>query len=99
MIRAGEDFEANLSTGTCWVMLGDYAGLALYKDKQHIVVPPKNVHGKDYMDSLCHEVGHLSMPKASEEEVARLAGDITEVLWKRGYRLPKPPKRRKVAAS
>jgi hypothetical protein len=31
----------------------------------------------------------------SEGEVARIANDITEVMWKRGYRLPKPPKRSK----
>jgi hypothetical protein len=93
MIRAGADFEVRLSTGMCWVVVGDYLGLALYKDQQHIVVPPKHVNTKEYLDSLCHEVTHLSMPDASEEEVSRVSSDIAEVLWRRGYRLPKRRKK------
>ena len=96
MIRAGQDFEVELSTGPCWVVVGDYLGLALYKDRQHVVVPPKNVNGEEYLDSLCHEVAHLSMPQAGEDEVSRVARDISKVLWKRGYRLPLLKKRKKV---
>jgi hypothetical protein len=95
MIRAGADFEVELSTGPCWVLLGDYLGLALYKDRQHIVVPPKNTGSEDYLNSICHEVAHLSLPEASEAEVHRVATDISKVLWKRGYRLPKVKKQRK----
>lgn len=93
MIRAGEDFAANLSTGLCYVVIGDYLGLALSKEAEHLIVQPKNVNGKEYMDSVCHELLHIVLPDANEREVERLAGDITEVLWKRGYRLPKAKKK------
>jgi hypothetical protein len=97
MIRAGHDFEADLSTGKVFVVvesLKELKGFAL--DKPSIVVPPVAIHTKDYMDSLCHECAHMSLPNATEAEVSRIAADITEVLWKRGYRLPLPKKRKKV---
>jgi hypothetical protein len=98
MIRAGHDFWAKLSTGDWAVIVEtDCKGVALAG--KSIVIYQKDEHSRDYADTCIHECIHASDPKMSEADVARLANDITEVLWKRGYRLPKPPKRRKVAAS
>jgi hypothetical protein len=98
MIRAGADFIADLSTGEWTVIVqDDTKGFTV--PNQAIVIRQKDHASRDYMDTCVHETCHASLPDASERDVARLANDITEVLWKRGYRLPKPPKRRKVAAS
>ncbi len=98
MIRAGHDFEAKLSTGTWLVIVEtDCKGIAL--PGQSIVIYQKDTQSRDYADTVIHETLHASLPKMSEQEVARIANDITEVMWKRGYRLPKPPKRSKVVNS
>lgn len=92
MIRAGHDFWAKLSTGEWSVIVEtDCKGVALAC--QSIVIYQKDTHSRDYLDTVCHECLHASLPKMSEAEVARIAGDITEVLWKRGYRLPKAKKK------
>jgi len=41
---------------------------------------------KDLLDTYIHEVIHVALPTLEEEKVDRLAGEITEVLWGRGYR-------------
>ena len=93
MIRAGHDFEAKLSTGTWLVIVEtDCKGVAL--DGKSIVIYQKDEQSKDYADTVIHEVLHASLPKMSEAEVARVARDVTEVIWKRGYRLPKQKKRK-----
>lgn len=38
------------------------------------------------MDTLLHEALHAAKPRLSESEVDRLAGVLSEVLWKDGYR-------------
>jgi hypothetical protein len=82
-----KDFSVSLSTGPAWVFVEELQGLAT--DGRSIFIAPKHCPTKNYMDTVVHETLHLSLPGLSEEEVARIAGDITEVLWKRGYRLPK----------
>ena len=62
---------------------------------QAIVIRQQDCHTRDYMDTVIHESCHASRADLSEKEVEALAGDIAEVLWKRGYRLPKPRKTRK----
>lgn len=84
---ADKDFRVQLSVGSCWVMIQDFAGLAV--QGRSIVVPPNGVHTKDYMDTLIHETAHMTLPDLSEAEIVRVAGDIAEVLWRRGYRLRK----------
>lgn len=90
MIRAGHDFEATLSTGRWLVIVEEQQGLTI--ETQAIVIKPVDIHARNYLDTMCHEVLHASLPGASETEVDRIAGDLAEVLWKRGYRLPKQKK-------
>lgn len=85
MIRAGKDFWADLSTGKWAVVVEDDKGFSI--DAKVIHIQRKRIFTKDYCDTVCHEVLHSSCPDMSEAEVARIAGDLTEVLWKRGYRL------------
>lgn len=51
-------------------------------------------HGKDLLDSFCHEAAHAERPELSEAEVTKLSRFLSELLWKAGYRQV-PPKRRK----
>lgn len=88
-----KDFHVDLSVGPCWVMVEGFSGLAV--DSKAIIVPPVGVATKEYLDSLVHEVTHQTLPHLSEAEVVRVAGDITMVLWKRGYRLPRRTKKLK----
>lgn len=88
-----DDFYAMLSTGKWPFMASKVQGATCHTHA--IVVVPANVHTRDYMDTTVHETLHASNPSMSEEEVSRIAGDITEVMWKRGYRLPKTKKHRK----
>jgi hypothetical protein len=90
MIRAGHDFEAELSTGKWLVIVEQQRGLTI--ETQAIVIPPVDVHSKDYLDTCCHEALHASWPQLGEERVRAIAGDLAEVLWKRGYRLPRAKK-------
>jgi hypothetical protein len=95
MIRAGHDFEANLSTGKISVIVEPTDGLCGFAvDKPSIVIRHVSVDTKDYLNTCAHELLHQSLPKASESEIDRIAGDVCEVLWKRGYRLPRTRKRR-----
>lgn len=92
MIRAGHDFEAKLSTGKWLVIVEtDCKGVALAG--KSIVIYQKDTQSRDYADTCIHECIHASLPDMSEADVAKLAGDITEVMWKRGYRLPKAKKK------
>lgn len=91
MIRAGQDFWAKLSTGEWSVIVTtDTKGVTL--PCQSIVITQKEYLSRDYLDTCVHEACHASRDDMSEAEVEKLAGDITEVLWKRGYRLPKQRK-------
>ncbi len=93
MIRSGHDFWAKLSTGEWQVIVSYNRGLCLRE--KSIVILHHDYNTKDYLDTLCHECVHASMPDASEAAVARLANDLSEVLWKRGYRLPTAPRKRR----
>lgn len=92
MIRAGHDFEANLSTGP-WQVIVDTDCKGATIAGQSLVIYQKDTQSRDYADTVIHETLHASLPKMSEDEVERIAGDITEVLWKRGYRLPRTKKK------
>lgn len=97
MIHAGNDFWANLSTGEWAVIISDNMGVTL--QNKSIVIPPVKVLSRDYQDTCIHEAVHASMPNLCETDVARLANDITEVLWKRGYRLEHKKKKRHTKGS
>lgn len=88
MIRAGCDFWADLTTGEWAVIVADDSkGFTM--PHQAIVIRQQNYTSRDYLGTCIHEATHASRPDMSEAEVKALEADITEILWKRGYRLPK----------
>lgn len=56
-----------------------YQGLGL------IEIDPRQP-SKEYLDTLIHELLHAYLPDMAEEEVARIATEITRVLWKKQFR-------------
>jgi hypothetical protein len=55
----------------------------------------KTLHGRERLDTLIHEMLHAVLPNKSERWVNQVATDISDVLWKNGYRNvreEKPPK-------
>jgi hypothetical protein len=46
----------------------------------------ERLRGKKHLEILVHEVVHILLPDASEEEVERISINLTTVLWKEGYR-------------
>lgn len=46
----------------------------------------KKANGKKHMEILIHEMTHLLLPDASEEEVVRISIYITNTLWQQKYR-------------
>lgn len=91
MIRSGSDFWANLSTGEWAVIVqDDCKGFTM--SHKSIVIRQRDYHTKDYCGTCIHETIHASRPDLTEKEVETLERDIVEVIWKRGYRLPKPRK-------
>ena len=81
------DFHANLSTGKWPVLTSPVDGATCHTHA--IVIVPKRVSSREYMDTVCHETLHASNPEWTEECVARTAKDLAEVLWKIGYRIVK----------
>jgi predicted SprT family Zn-dependent metalloprotease len=41
---------------------------------------------KKYLGTLIHELLHYYFPKLSEKRVLKLEKQITEILWKKGFR-------------
>jgi hypothetical protein len=52
----------------------------------HMVQLDERLRGKKHLEILVHEVVHILLPDASEEEVERISINLTTVLWKEGYR-------------
>jgi hypothetical protein len=50
------------------------------------VVMDKQLHGKKHLEILIHEMTHLCMPDATEEEVERMSILMTNTLWQQKYR-------------
>lgn len=46
----------------------------------------ERLRGKKHLEILTHEVVHLLLPMASEQETERISINLTTVLWKEGYR-------------
>lgn len=42
--------------------------------------------GKKHLEILTHELIHLLIPKASEDETIRISVGLTKILWSEGYR-------------
>ena len=64
---------------------GDTGGLACKKDNTIELDP--NIKGhKERLRVLVHEALHLADWPAGERKVDRVSREITDVLWKQGYR-------------
>lgn len=46
----------------------------------------KNLRGKPLLGTILHEVLHCVEPRWSEDAVLELEKDLTDILWKLGYR-------------
>ena len=79
-----KDFFVGLSNGVVQYIQEYYKGLMLSYNPTIIIFHGQK--GSDEMDTWIHETLHVSLPKASEAEVRRIAGDVTKVLWMAGYR-------------
>jgi hypothetical protein len=82
-----------LSTGEWELHTTPFAGLTVYANTI-IMDATEPVTSKEYMDTLVHELIHASRKDQTERQVVKLAHDITEGLWRVGYRL-RPHKRRR----
>lgn len=54
-------------------------------DKKEVVMD-RSLHGKKHLEILLHEVCHLLIPEASEEEIVRMSIYLTNTLWQQKYR-------------
>ena len=45
------------------------------------VIMDRSLHGKKHLEILLHEVCHLLLPDATEEEIVRMSIYITNTLW------------------
>lgn len=76
-----------LSNGLWEIYSKPFKGLTV-KGKIIVLNDGCRTDTKDYMDTVIHETIHASRGDLSEKEVSTLAGDIIEVLWAMGCRLP-----------
>ena len=83
--RVAKDFTVELSTGNWEFILDDPVGVTVHEAGVVIIKHSRN--NLDRLDTFIHETLHTSDPALSEEDVARIAGDVAKVLWKAGYRL------------
>lgn len=83
-----KDFVTKLSNGKVEIVVEPFVGLHTVDTMPTLVISGDR-HTKDYMDTTFHEVLHNIFPDLSEAEIVRAAGDLTEVAWKMGYRLPR----------
>ena len=50
------------------------------------VIMDRSLNGKKHLEILIHELCHLCIPEATEEEVVRMSIYITNTLWQQKYR-------------
>jgi len=75
-----------LSTGDWDIHTAPFSGLTCY-GSVIVLDTSDGVKSKEFMDTVINEAIHASRRDLSEKAVVTLAGDITAVLWKMGYRL------------
>lgn len=51
-----------------------------------VVELDERLKGKKHLEILTHEVVHLLLPDATEEQVEEISINLTQVLWSEGYR-------------
>lgn len=66
--------------------LGRAHAWGLADETNRIVELDERLKGKKHLEILSHEVIHLLLPDASEEEVEEISINLTNILWKEGYR-------------
>lgn len=66
--------------------LGNKNVWGLADESKLLIELDEKLKGKKHLEILTHEVIHLLLPKASEEEVERMSIDLINVLWREGYR-------------
>lgn len=54
--------------------------------EKNSVIMDKQLHGKKHLEILIHEMTHLILPEATEEEVERISILMTNTLWQQKYR-------------
>ena len=59
-------------------------GFAHYEDNS--IELDLRLKGKKHLEILTHEALHLLNKEATEEEVERVSIELTNLLWKQGYR-------------
>ncbi len=82
-VANASDFFVVLSTGKWAFIVEPLVGVTI--SGSAVVIPPSR-ETRDRLDTWCHETLHTSLPAMSEAEVSRVAGDLSKVLWKAGYR-------------
>jgi hypothetical protein len=66
--------------------LGRANAWGLAHTDSYVVELDERLKGKKHLEILLHEVVHVLMPDASEEETERISIGLTHVLWSEGYR-------------
>jgi len=59
-------------------------GMAHYDD--NTIEIDERLRGKKHLEIMLHEATHILLPMAKEEEVERISINLTNILWKDGYR-------------
>lgn len=77
--------------GKRWVIhvYPSLCGLTVHASR-HIVLIGKQLHTKEFLDTIIHELIHAIRPDFSEQDVEQLSRRISHTLWRFGYRLPAP---------
>lgn len=52
----------------------------------NIVVLDSRLKGKKHLEILTHEILHLLIPGANEQEIVRISTALIKILWKENYR-------------
>lgn len=73
------------NTKVVYKRLRNYWGLAYVNENK--IELYQGLKGKKHLEILVHEKLHLLFPDLDETAVLRMGRDMTEVLWKEGYRL------------
>ncbi len=63
-----------------------HRAVGLYWHGENLIEIDPRLKAKKYLNTLLHECLHHCLPAASEAKVSRIAGTLTESVWKKGYR-------------
>jgi len=66
--------------------LGKHQAVGLYYEGKRLIEIDPRQCAKKYLNTLIHEILHDRLPKASEGQVSRIAGMITEASWRARFR-------------